>query len=929
MKRRGKRKITPRPPSRRAPAAPPARNPAGTPTIVAIGASAGGLEACEQFLRAVPEASGLAFVIVQHLDPTHEGAMPELLQRATRMPVEQVRDGMRVQADHVYVIPPGKDLSILRGVLHLSEPGSPRGLRLPIDGFLRALATDQRSKSVAVILSGMGTDGTLGLRAVKESGGLVLVQEPSSAKFDSMPRSAISTRLADLVAPPQDLPTRLLAVLAGGRRDRQAEAATEPQIGNALEKIVLLLRTRRGCDFSQYKKTTVERRVARRMAAQQITQPAAYLRYLQENAQEQDLLFSELLVGVTSFFRDPPAWNALRDEAIPSLLAARPGGGQLRAWVVGCSTGEEAYSLGIAFREAVEKVRPEMSYSLQIFATDLDPHAIDKARQASYPANIISDVTPVRLRRFFVKREHEAGFRLNKEMRESVVFAQQDVTRDPPFSRMDLVVCRNLLIYLDTELQRRLIALFHFSLRPEGILFLGTSETLSGQNSLFGTVDAKLRIFRRKDTAALPDSTGVSSFFHPAKRASAREAGNDKPRMTLQTAADELLLRQFGPAAALVNERGDLLYTNGRTGKYLEPAAGKANWNVFAMAREGLRHALAGALQKAMRSGRAVTLREVALGTNGQTEAIDLTVKPIQEPEALRGTCLIVFKEALALPRASARQRVPGDAARRAPAELERQTKRLQEELRNAREVMQTTQEELRAANEELQSTNEEIQSTNEELTTSKEEMQSMNEELQTVNAELQAKVDELSHASSDMKNLLNSTEIATLFLDKSLRVRRFTDQATGLLRLIPSDVGRPVTDVTTDLEFPELADSVAQVLRTLVPLDRQVATSDGRWFATRILPYRTLEDVIDGVVITFSDISAAKRLEAELRQSRERFGALLENLPPGLAVMDGNGRTLTREAVLDAITAARSDDLATWRVVVTTGDELRRGVVR
>jgi two-component system CheB/CheR fusion protein len=894
--------------------------------VVAIGASAGGLEAIEQFLRGVPERSGLAFVVVQHLDPTHEGAMPELLQRGTRMPVAQVKDGTRVEPDHVYVIAPNKDLAILRGVLHLSEPASPRGLRLPIDGFLRTLADDQRSASVAVILSGMGTDGTLGLKAVKERGGVVLVQEPSSAKYDSMPRSAIDTRLADVVAPAEQLPARLLEVLRRAPHET-LESAAEPQVGSTLDKIVLVLRSRVGCDFSQYKKSTVERRVARRMALQQITRPETYLRYLQTNPQEQEILFGELLIGVTSFFRDPPAWEALINEAIPALLSDRPGGGQLRAWMPGCSTGEEAYSLAIAFREAVVKVRPKVSYSLQVFATDLDPHAIAKARQGVYPANITSDVSPARLRRFFVK-EHEEAFRVNKEIRESVILAPQDVTRDPPFTRMDLVVCRNLLIYLQAEVQRRLIPLFHYSLRPGGILFLGTSETICGLTSLFGPVDAKLRIYRRKEAAARPEPLEVSSFQAPPT-ATVRETGTARAGVNLQAAADELLLREFGPAAALLSERGDILYTNGRTGKYLEPAAGKANWNVFAMAREGLRSALSGALQKALRQGRAVTVRGLTVRTNGSTDRIDLTVKPLQDPDPLRGTCLVVFKEAPAPAPAGPRRpggRARGGARPARAAEPERETKRLHEELRNAREDMQTTQEELRSANEELQSSNEELQSTNEELTTSKEEMQSMNEELQTVNAELQAKVDELSRASNDMRNLLNSTEIATVFLDGALCVRRYTEQATRILRLIPTDVGRPVTDVTTDLVFPELADSVSRVLRTLVPLEREVSTTDGRWFASRVLPYRTFDDVIDGVVITFTDVSAAKRLEAELRESRERFGALLENLPPGLAVIDGKGRALTRDAVLEAITSARADDLATWRVIATTGGVPTRG---
>ena len=900
------------------------------PTVVALGASAGGLEAIEQFLQGVPEQSGLAFVVVQHLDPTHPGVLPELLQRRTRMPVVQVKDGTRVAPDHVYVIAPNKDLSILRGVLHLLDPMEARGLRLPIDGFLRALARDQRSSSVAVILSGMGTDGTLGLKAVKESGGLVLVQEPSSAKFDSMPRSAIGTRLVDVVAPAAELAARLVTVLGGVTPGQPPEPEDETGSRTALDKIVLLLRTRLGCDFSQYKKSTVERRIERRMALQQIARPDTYLRYLQANGQEQELLFNELLIGVTSFFRDPPAWDVLQREAIPALLAARPNGGALRAWIPGCSTGEEAYSLAIAFREAVETLQPNASYSLQIFATDLDPHAIDRARRAVYPANIASDVTPARLRRWFVKEED--GYRVNRELRESVVFAQQDVTRDPPFTRMDVVVCRNLLIYLEPALQQRLVALFHYSLQPGGVLFLGTAETLAGLTGLFRPVDAKLRVYRRKEGDAVAEAPGPSLPFQGARAAAAAGLERARPTVSLQAAADELLLRQFGPAAALVTEGGDVLYTNGRTGKYLEPASGKANWNVFVMAREGLRGALVGALQKARRQERAVTVRGIVVGSGRDGEEIDLTVKPLRDPAPLRGALLLVFREAQAPSAAAAgtvrRRKTSGTPSARM-RELERELQRLHDQLRDAQDDGQASQEELRSANEELQSANEELQSTNEELTTSREEMQSMNEELQTVNAELQAKVDELTRASSDMRNLLNSTEIATLFLDGSLAIRRYTERATRLLRLIPTDVGRALSDITSDLLFPELGDSVAQVLRSLVPTEREITTNDGRWYRSRILPYRTLDDVIDGVVVTFIDITSAKQLEAELRSSRERFGGLLEGLPEGLAVTDGNGDVLPRARLLETITNARPDDLASWRIVATTGAERVRGALR
>ena len=920
MRKKSTGKAARRGPRSQAPGRRPAPPPqsSGALTIVGIGASAGGLEALEQFLGHVPEASGLAFVIVQHLDPTREGIMPELLQRATRMRVAQVEDCARVEPNCVYVIPPNKDLSILRGALHLLDPASPRGLRLPIDFFFRALAADQGAGSAGVILSGMGTDGTLGLTAIKEQGGVVLVQDPADARFDSMPRSAIDTRLADIIAPARELPDRLVAFLRHAPHAVPVEQLSEKQSQGSLEKIVIVLRSRSDHDFSQYKKSGLYRRIERRMGLHQIDRIENYVRYLRENPQEQDLLFNELLIGVTGFFRDPAAWEALRDKIIPALLAGRRTGGKLRAWTAGCSTGEEAYSLAMVFKEALEKAPPEARCSLQIFATDLDRSAIEKARQGLYPANIASDVSVERLRRFFVK---EGGsYRVGKEIREMVILAPHDVIRDPPFTRLDLVVCRNLLIYLEQDLQRQLLPMFHYALNPGGMLFLGASETVGGLTSLFAPLDPKLRLYRRKESAARIDQAGFPPS-HTARLTGIPEALVAKPVANLQTLADELILRQFGPAGALVSDKGDIFYVSGRTGKYLEPAAGKANWNVFAMAREGLRYGLVSALQKAAHQNRAATVRGLTVGANGGTQAVDVTVRPLQEPEALRGTFLVLFSDAPAASAAGGGARGGRRAGRqsRAATGLQREVKQLHDELRNTRDDMQTSQEELRSANEELQSTNEELQSTNEELTTSKEEMQSMNEELQTVNGELQAKLEELTRTSNDMKNLLDSTEIATVFLDSGLRVRRFTPQATRFLRLLPGDVGRPVTDLTSDLLYPGLADDVTEVLRTLVFSEKQVATRDGRWFTARIMPYRTLDDAIDGVVITCAEITVAKALEAELNRSHERFAVLLENLPSRISILDDRGRLVPRGSLMTRINGATPLEFSGWKLVAST----------
>ena len=647
------------------------------------------------------------------------------------------------------------------------------------------------------------------------------------------------------------------------------KAPLEDRAQSALEKVFILLRSHTGHDFSLYKRSTIYRRIERRMGIHQIGRIADYVRLLQENPQEANLLFKELLIGVTSFFRDPEAWESLKTQVLPSLLAGRPAGGMIRAWVPGCSTGEEAYSLAMVFREAVEQVKPPGPISLQIFATDLDRDAIEKARAGFYPDNIAADVPPECLRRFFIKEEK--GYRVGKAIREMVVFAPQNLTMDPPFTKLDLLTCRNLLIYLSPELQNKLLPLFHYSLNPGGVLFLGSAEGVGAFTHLFAPLEAKARLFRRLETGLQPEPVEFPASFASTGQGAGKTAPRaPKQRPNVGTLTERILLQHHTPAAVLVNPKGDIVYISGKTGAYLEPAAGKANWNVLAMAREGLRYELTGAFSMAVKEGKTVKLRGVQAGTGGSTQAVDVTVQPLDEPEALRGMVLVAFADAPAAPAPKA----PGKGGRGSArdgrsARLERELESARDEVKTTREAMQTAQEELRSANEELQSTNEELQSTNEELTTSKEELQSLNEELQTVNQELQAKVDELSGTNNDMRNLLNSTDIATLFLDGSLLVRRFTTQAAQIFKLIPGDVGRPITDVASSLVYPDLAHDSQEVLRTLVLVEKPVAARGGRWFKVRIMPYRTLDNRIDGVVITFTDITESKRLEVALRKKQ------------------------------------------------------------
>lgn len=845
----------------------------GTFPIVGIGASAGGLEAIGAFLSHVPAETSMAFVIVQHLDPNYKGIMAELVGRVTSMKVMQVRDHQKVQPNCVYVIPPNKDMAIMHGVLHLFEPAAPRGLRLPIDYFFRSLAEDRHHLSIGVILSGMGSDGTMGLRAIKDHSGIVLVQEPSSAKFDAMPRSAIDAGLADFVAPPEELPERIIHYLKHAPHLTQ-EPSLEGTTQSNLEKVLLLIKAQTGQDFSMYKKSTIYRRIERRMGIHKIDKIVLYLKYVRENPAELDILFKELLIGVTNFFRDPAAWEILKTKVIQPLLSKWPPGKTLRAWTPGCSTGEEAYSLAILLKETMEQLKFTGSIQVQIFATDLDHAAIDKARQGIFPVNITADVSAGRLKRFFVK--DEKGYRVNKHIREMVTFAAQNVITDPPFTKLDILICRNLLIYLVPEIQKKLMPLFHYSLVAGGVLFLGSAETVGPFLQLFAPIDDKVRIFRRTDAVLIPGTVEFPSSFTAIP--GIVEHKPVRTETNLQAFAEQFLLKNYSPPAVLINKDGDIMYISGRTGKYLELPAGKANWNIFAMAREGLRYELSAAVKKAARQKEAVVVRGLKVGMNGGEQYMDLIVKTIEEPEELAGIVAIIFKDLPTPHEVKASQARISKTHHQKVEDLETELQQAREELRTTKEEMQTSMEELKSTNEELQSSNEELQSTNEELSTSKEELQSMNEELQTVNSEQQTKCEELSRVHSDMKNLLNNTEIAIVFLDNELNVRRFTTQASRIIKLLPGDIGRPVTDLSTSVIYPELAEDAHDVLRTLAFKEKQVTSTDDRWFTARIMPYRTIDNRLDGLVITFSDITELKKLEGELRkvqtELQKRFNA-------------------------------------------------------
>ncbi|MFO7635699.1 MAG: chemotaxis protein CheB [Clostridia bacterium] len=837
--------------------------------IVGIGASAGGLEALLLFFKNVPRNSGMAFIVVQHMDPAHKGFLVDLLMRATTMQVFQVQDGLPVKPDCVYVIPPNKNLQLFHKTLHLFDPIAPRGLRLPVDFLFRSMADDLQRLAIVVILSGMGSDGTQGMTEVKEKGGMVFVQDPAQAKFDGMPTSAINTGIVDEVALAEELPNKIIDCLMHKSLGNNDQKPSE-KAHNDIEKIVILLRSQTGNDFSQYKTTTVYRRILRRMAIHQIEKLEYYVRFLQENPQEMQILFKELLIGVTSFFRDPEAWQQLKEQIFPKIFKVHSQHKPLRVWVVGCSTGEEAYSLAIAFKEALENHSHTASFQLQIFATDLDSDAINIARQGLYADNITANVSPDRLNRFFTKETH--GYRIKKELRSMVVFAPQNVAMDPPFTKIDLLSCRNLLIYLTPTLQHTLLNLFHYSLNPDGFLFLGSAETAHAADILFEPLKGSARLYKRRESqyATEPFHFPFSDFHNlpiaqgtPGMKHTERNA-----TLNLENLTNQLILDGYSPAAVLVNDTGDILYTKGNTGKYLQPASGKANWNIFAMARKGLYSKLHRTFQKAVNQKITMTVNDVVLDTDVGKQAVDVIIQPLEESETLHRLLLVVFTNEKSILESKAHKKSPFVVTHKSRViELEEELESVRLQLQNLLVETQTHKEDFLSTYEELQSTNEELQSTSEEITTSKEELQSLNEELQTVNYELLTKVDEMNHVNDDMKNLLDSTDIATLFLDKLLHIRRYTPSIVKIINLIPGDIGRPFTDIATKLNYPELAEDTRTVLEKLVQIEKSISTTDGHWFQIRIMPYITADERPDGLVITFMDTSVSKKLEIALRQ--------------------------------------------------------------
>jgi two-component system, chemotaxis family, CheB/CheR fusion protein len=833
-------------------------------TVVGIGGSAGALGAFEQFFINMPADSGMAFILIQHLDPTRESFLPEIISRNTEMKVLQVSNGMAIEPDTVYVIPPNKEMDIADHHFKLSELPA-RINRFPIDTFFRGLAVHYRDRAVGIILSGMGSDGMEGVKEIKNKGGLVMVQSIESSTYDSMPRHAIGAGMVDYVLPVEDLPEKLINYVKHDSIDfpKLSPVLEEDPVGS-MQKILQLVKKHTGHDFSMYKENTLSRRIERRMKVHNLERIKDYSELLQRNTKEIEILFQEMLIGVTNFFRDPEAFERLRKIVIPEIAASREEQRLIRVWAAGCSTGEEAYSIAIVIHEYLRKTEQDQEWKVQVFATDIDSIAIEKARVGWYPASIDKNVSEERLRNFFIAKG--SGYQIKKEIRDMVIFAVQSVIKDPPFTRLDLIACRNLLIYMKPEIQKKLISAFHYALHKDGFLFLGASEGINGFGELFSPVEQKLRLFRR--TNGISKLAEFSNFPH-LPYIENTETKNEKMSVKkhvpgIMEAIQKSLIHDYAPPSLIINKNGEIVYVNGHTGRYLELPVGQASLNIFSMAREGLKFEIEAGLKELSISNTVVTRNHVKIKVDGTFVMVNLTLKDLGDSNELSGLVLIIIEEENVTKDVKILPGAESSPENKTIDELQTELEFIKKQYKNTLAEKDSSLEELTSVNEELQSINEELQSSNEELTTSKEEMQSLNEELVAVNSELNTKMTEFTQITNDMRNLLDSTQIATIFLDQKMNLKRFTPPASKIIKLITADIGRPITDIASYLTYANLERDIRKVLDHLSIVEQQVQTFDGTWFAMRISPYRTVDNYIEGVVITFTDISLHKQLDEE-----------------------------------------------------------------
>jgi two-component system CheB/CheR fusion protein len=848
--------------------------------IVAIGASAGGLDALQQFFKAMPSDQELAFIVVVHLDPNHASLLPELLQKQTSIKVAKIASGMPVEPNRIYVIPPNKSLSIFNKKLQMAELELPRYRQLPIDFFFRSLAQDQGDNAIGIILSGTGSDGSLGLTEIKAANGLVMVQDESSAQYNGMPQNAIKTGVADYILPPGEMPAQLIQYVQFRKGVQDSLISEQESAGvGEVQKIFSLIRNQTGHDFSLYKSNTIGRRVERRMQLHQIKNMADYVDFLQKNEQEVSTLAKELLIGVTSFFRDPDAYDTLQQKILPDFLKQKPNDYILRVWVPGCSTGEEAYSMAIIIQECMDNINHPIN--VQIFGTDINESAIDIARRGLYLSNINVDVNPDRLKRFFIKEDD--NYWVRDSIREMLVFATHNAIKDPPFTKLDIISCRNLLIYFRPELQKKILPSFHFSLKEDGILFLGPSETTGQSDHFFTVLNKKWKIYRRNNLAsATPRPMTLREKHHPirsdhAKRPSVTQKSEELSVIQLVQA---ILRHSTVPPCAIIDAQSNIIYVHGKLGKYLEPAEGKISVNIVDMANHGLKVELMSAIRLAAQAKRKVQKKACSIQPDGSQCSVNMTVNPILEYSSVSGLMMVMFEDAPpeAKPQTEKSKSLP--ATTQEMETLQKQLDFTKQNLQTTIENLETSYEELKSANEELHSTNEELQSTNEELETSTEELQSLNEEAVSVNAELQSRIGELQSANDDMRNLFDSTQVATIFLDINGCIRRFTPKVKEIIKLEATDVGRPIAHFASTLSGLNLTAVSSQVLKTLEKHESELYDDKGRCFLIRILPYRTINNVIAGVVISFEDISLRRKAEQAVIDSEKRYKSLFDFSP-------------------------------------------------
>lgn len=846
--------------------------------IVGIGASAGGLDACKEFFEFLPDNTGMAYVLVQHLDPHHKSMLTELLSRTARIPIQEVVDGMRVEPDHVYIIPPNSELGILQGVLHLMPRNKANSPPLPIDFFLKSLAADQESMAIGVILSGSASDGTIGLKAIKTAGGITFAQDEASAKYSSMPHSAIAAGCVDFVLTPEYIAKELARIARQPvvlKKLTAVDNVLPDEGGDELNKIFLLLRARTGTDFTYYKHSTIRRRIHRRMVLHKLERLKDYLRFLRDNPAEQDELFQDILINVTGFFRDPESFDFLQQGVFPRLEKERQPESPIRIWVAGCSTGEEAYSLAIALLEYLGE-RAGVT-SIQIFASDIDDKAISKARAGVYPEGITADVSPARLQRYFNKVS--GGYQVSKTVRDMCVFAVQNVAKDPPFSRIDLVCCRNLLIYLSNVLQKKVLQIFHYALNSKGFLVLGSSESISSSPGLFSLMDKKNKVYLKKSIMTMrqfeftPETPKTVRFPDQKEMPHVTATINE-----VRDKAERILLDEYAPPAVIINQTMDILQFRGHTGPYIEPVSGSASLNLMKMARADLIMDLRTAVRQAIKEDDRVLRENVRVTSGAGERRINLQVIPIKGHMAEDRSYLILFEERES-GKAAAQQKAQTRAETLTQDEKDLRIKELEQEQVTTREYLQTiiedqetTNEELQSANEEVQSTNEELQSTNEELETAKEELQSTNEELITVNDELVGRNLELSELNNDLSNLLESVQLPIVMLGEDMKIRHFTPNAAKLFNVIDSDVGRPISDIKANIDVPDLEQRILRVMDSVMPDMLEVRDSDGVWYSLRIRPYKTSEKRIAGAVLVFLSMGSAveRRLAAVVRDAND-----------------------------------------------------------